>query len=121
MNEHDKIMNIMKYVKHDMESYNNSWSQVIDDFKEYEEEIDDYDKPRNEPKFNYEQMLFNVLKYLDQTGGVEFAVLKDPELGRYWNKKRKEIEHQKKVDAAKEKLMSALSDEERKLLGIKIK
>lgn len=120
MNEHDKLIDIMKYVTKDLEAYNSSWGKV---YEEYEEEIDDFEerRPRNEAKFNYEQMLLNVLKYLDQAGGVEFAVLKDPELGRYWNKKKKEIEHQKKVDAAKEKLMSALSEEERKLLGIKLK
>ena len=89
------------------------------DIEQWEEVDEEYVIP--ERKFRYEEMLLNVLKYLDQTGGIEFAILKDPELGRYWAKKKKEIEHALAVEAATEKLKSSLTKEELKILGIRLK
>lgn len=116
-----EVMDLMKYITRDtLGRWSSDFSkeEVYEDYDEYEEIKS---KVSKEPKFNYESMLLNVLKYLDQTGGVEFAILKDPELGRYWNKKKKEIAHQKAVDAAKEKLHNSLTEEEMKILGINIK
>ena len=60
------------------------------------------------------------MEHLEKTGGVEFAILKDPELGRWWAGKVKERERTKKLRDAKDKLISTMSKEELKILGIKI-
>lgn len=73
------------------------------------------------PETKYEKMLNNVMEYLESTGGVEFAVLKDPELGKWWARKVKIREENRKKSAALEKLKATMSNEELKILGIKLK
>lgn len=125
MNDED-VLNMIKRVS----PANFQWKELDEDDNEigFEAEEIDYEsykiyeeKIHSEKRFNYEEMLLNLLKYLDQTGNVDFAILKDPELGRYWAKKKKEIElHRKKIEAL-EKLNNALTKEELKILGIRIK
>lgn len=94
-----------------------------------EDEIEicvDYDEDWSTPKvkekpFSYDSMLTSVMEHLEVVGGVEFAILKDPELGRWWAKKVKKRNHEKTLNAAKEKLYSTMSKEELKILGIKLK
>lgn len=73
---------------------------------------------QKEKPFSYESMLTGVMDHLDTIGGVEFAVLKDPELGRWWSKKVKKREEKQKLDAAREKLRATMTKEELKILGI---
>lgn len=115
------IQDLMKqYVTVDLEGYQmkeldiTKWQEVEDD-DEYSYQTSKKDSP-----FSYAKMLEGVMEHLEKTGGVEFAVLKDPELGRWWNKKVKERERQRKFTEAREKLHSTLSKEELKILGIKI-
>lgn len=69
---------------------------------------------------NYNKMLTGVMEYLESVGGVEFAVLKDPELGAWWAEKVKKRDAARKKAAALEKLKSTMSKEELKILGIKV-
>lgn len=105
-------MIIKKYVRDD--SFD-KWEDVFE-----EEESDDYNEKYKIDRDNFEDMLTGVMQHLDTVGGVEFAILKDPKLGKWWAKKSKEIERLKKIQAAKEKLRKTLSEEERQLLGIRI-
>ena len=73
------------------------------------------------PESKYEKMLHGVMEYLESAGGVEFAVLKDPELGKWWSRKVKIREENRKKEAALEKLKATMSDEELKILGIRVK
>lgn len=86
-----------------------------------EEDEDDFSRMvRPKKKYNYEKMLMAVMLYLKQTGGVEFAVLKDESLGEWWASKVKEIEHAERKANALDKLKSTMSKEELKILGIKV-
>lgn len=91
----------------------------------YEEEVewDDSDAlvERNPLRpSNYNKMLTGVMEYLESVGGVEFAILKDPELGAWWAEKVKKRDAARKKAAALEKLKSTMSKEELKILGIKV-
>lgn len=94
------------------------------DISEWAEEADDEDDfskmLRPKRKYNYEKMLMAVMLYLKQTGGVEFAVLKDEQLGEWWASKVREIERAEAKANALEKLKSTMSKEELKILGIKV-
>lgn len=112
MDEKD-LLDIMKYVQ---SYHDNSWGSKYD----YDEEdIAEYKTPVK--KYNYEKMLTGVMEYLEQVGGVEFAVMKDPELGRFWTAKVKVREEQRKRKEAVDKLHAALTKEELKILGINVK
>ena len=104
-----------QYVTYDIESL-----EPIE--MEWKEDADDYpwgEKKAKEKPFSYDNMLTNVMEHLEAVGGVEFAVLKDPELGRWWSKKVKKREENRKLKEAKEKLYATMSKEELKILGIK--
>lgn len=112
----------MKKVYYKVDStYNDEWKveeewlNAVEDAEEYDSEINYEAEIRK-----YESMLSGVMQHLDQVGGVEFAVLKDHNLGKWWAKKSKELEKEKMIKTAKEKLYKTLSEEERKLLGIRI-
>lgn len=109
-----------KYVTYDLESIKEmdmaQWVEIDD-----REEADSWEPRTKEKPFSYDNMLTGVMEHLESVGGVEFAVLKDPELGRWWNKKVKKREHEKNLKAAKEKLYSTMSKEELKILGINVK
>ena len=94
-----------------------AYTRIIDieEWKEDEEE-----QIWHASRYNYQDMLINVMLYLKQTGGLEFAILKDPELGQWWTDRVKKIEKAEKKVAALEKLKSTMSAEELKLLGIKL-
>lgn len=121
MNDNENnLMNIMKYIQKDTEVYEKNWDSV------FEEETDDFNIVEEKFKlpskrYNYEKMLTGVMEHLEQVGGVEFAVLKDPELGRFWSAKVKDREEKRKFKEAKEKLYSTMTKEELKILGIKQK
>ena len=119
MNPEDKNWEGMKqYVTYDIESCTlkelemAEWGEVDEDF--------DFNTAVKKP-FAYGKMLEGVMEHLEKTGGVEFAVLKDPELGRWWAAKVKERERVRKQKAATEKLLSTMSKEELKILGIRVK
>ena len=107
MNDNDEFDILKKYAIMDLESQN------IKDFEEKGEWKITRDKP-----YAYINMLTKVMEHLEATGGVEFAILKDPELGRWWTSTLKKRELERKIKAAKEKLDAALTKEEQKLLGI---
>lgn len=116
-----KAYELMKrYVTYDLESVKEidmaEWQNDFEDTEEWEPAHKVKEKP-----FSYDNMLTSVMEYLESVGGVEFAVLKDPELGRWWSKKVKKREHEKNLKAAKEKLYSTMSKEELKILGINVK
>ena len=69
--------------------------------------------------FQYQTMLENLMNHLEAVGGVEFAVLKDPELGRWWAKKVKQRNEERKLKEARDKLYATMTAEELKILGIK--
>ena len=114
----DKVIEIlhMKYGVADEDKY--GWGPEAP--VEYEEE-DSYVTSRERRPSNYSKMLNNVMEYLESVGGVEFAVLKDPELGAWWAEKVKVREEKRKKEAALEKLKSTMSKEELKILGINVK
>ena len=120
MNDEEEYLMKKKYVTYDIEAdaFNEldmkDWIEVTE---EYEEAF--VEKASSKP-FSYSKMLESVMDHLEKTGGVEFAVLKDHELGRWWAGKVKERERAKKLKDAKEKLYSTMSKEELKILGIKI-
>lgn len=64
------------------------------------------------------RMLIQALEALESTGGLDFAVLKHPELGDIWGKYTRQREDRRKRSAALKKLESTLSREEMELLGI---
>lgn len=84
------------------------------------EQWDEDEKPWAISKYNHEEMLINLMKYLKQTGGLEFAVLKDPALGEWWTSKIKQIEKVERKKAALDKLHSTMTAEELRILGIKL-
>lgn len=119
MNPEDKNWDSMKhYVTYDIESYAvkelemADWGEVDEDFN--------FNETVKKP-FAYGKMLEGVMEHLEKTGGVEFVVLKDPELGRWWASKVKERERVRKQKAATDKLLSTMSKEELKILGIRIR
>jgi hypothetical protein len=59
------------------------------------------------------------MDHLEAIGGVEFAVIKDPELGRWWAKKVKQRNEERKLKEARDKLYATMTAEELKILGIK--
>jgi hypothetical protein len=121
MDEKD-ILEMKKYIAVDIEGFAKSidadewdqWTEVAD------EDVIDWNNKKKQKPFSYDNMLMGVMEYLESTGNAEFAILKDPELGRWWAGKVKKREHNKRIAEAKEKLNSVLSKEEQKLLGIKI-
>lgn len=64
------------------------------------------------------KLLMQALEALESTGGLDFAVLKHPELGEIWGKYTEERKRARKKADALKKLKSTLSKEEMKLLGI---
>ena len=103
----DEMIEVLKM------KYNNEYDEV---------ELDDsFVTPREPGPSNYNKMLTGVMEYLESVGGVEFAILKDPELGAWWAEKVKKREVARKKEAALEKLKSTMSKEELKILGISIK
>ena len=107
---------IKKYVTYDLEAYQNSNSFG---FEAKEIDVSEWVEERTNRVISYESMLENVMDHLEQIGGVEFAILKDPELGKWWAMKVKHREKQRKYTAAKEKLYSTMTKEELKILGIR--
>lgn len=65
-------------------------------------------------------MLVDVLDYLDTHGGLEFAILKNPKIGEFWKRVCDIRDHDRKKSVATEKLYAALTEEERKILGIRV-
>ena len=106
---------VKKYITYDLEQYEES----NHGFEAKEIDISEWVSENSvDRRINYEGMLTNVMEHLEKTGGVEFAILKDPALGKWWAKKVKQREQQRKFEAAKEKLYSTMSKEELKILGI---
>ena len=64
------------------------------------------------------RMLIQALEALESTGGLDFAVLKYPDLGETWSKYTRRREEKRKRAQALEKLKSTFSKEEMQLLGI---
>lgn len=64
------------------------------------------------------RMLIQALEALESTGGLDFAVLKYPELGDTWSKYTRRREERRIRAAAVKKLGETFSQEELNLLGI---
>jgi hypothetical protein len=111
----DKDELIQQMVKELRMNYKNAYEEDV--------EWDDTDSlvERTTLPSNYNKMLTGVMEYLESVGGVEFAILKDPELGAWWAEKVKKREAARKKEAALEKLKSTMSKEELKILGISVK
>mgnify|MGYP000275848600 CR=1 FL=1 len=113
----EEIELMKQYVTYDIESCTlkelemAEWGEVDEDF--------DFNTAVKKP-FAYSKMLEGVMDHLEKAGGVEFVILKDPELGRWWAAKVKDRERNRKQREAKEKLLSTMSKEELKILGIKV-
>lgn len=116
--DRDEYELMKQYVTMDIEAVTKEYEE--EEWELVEEEDFDYSMPKIKKPFSYGKMLEGVMEHLEKTGGVEFAILKDPELGRWWSGKVKERERAKKLRDAKDKLISAMSKEELKILGIKI-
>jgi len=119
MDDKEEYIDMKTYVTMDIEGTVkeldfSEWSSIDTD-----EDYSYRDGVKSKP-FAYIKMLQGVMEHLERTGGVEFVILKDPELGRWWTGKVKERERQRKFTEAREKLHSTLSKEELKILGIKI-
>lgn len=112
MNKELEYIDMMK--RYIAEEFDNSWERAY-------EENDDILVKKTSNTVSYEKMLTNVMEYLESAGGVEFAILKDPELGKWWAKKVKIREEKRKKDEALEKLKSTMTKEELKILGINVK
>jgi len=97
--------------------------EAVDQFKEYVtydvETISKWD-PNPWESDEYEVMLTNLMMHLEKAGGVEFAVLKDHKLGKWWAKKSKEIERERQRLAALAKLKATMSPAELEILRIKL-
>ena len=110
-----------KYVSTILKAFNdinmNKW--------EYEEVYDESENYRNDAKKAaksakaMEGMLLRLMKHLRATGEDVFVVLKDNELQSWWQEKLKEILKEEAKQAAMEKAMATLSEEERRALGLK--
>ncbi len=133
MNENDRADRILDILR---TKYSNSYAADYRDWGEkkmeeeydYEEEITDLYKSApdhmgdmNVSREVYEKMLTSVMEHLESVGGVEFAILKDHNLGKWWARKVKVREEKRKKAAAIEKLKSTMSKEELAILGIKLK
>jgi hypothetical protein len=96
--------------------------EAIDQFTQYVaydvESVESWDPSPWETDF--EAILTRLMLHLEKAGGVEFAVLKDPKLGKWWVQKSKELERERKREAALEKLKATLSPEELEILRIKL-
>lgn len=108
---------LKKYITYDLERYEESYNGF--EAKEVDIEAWAEIEAKTSRAVSYESMLENVMDHLERTGGVEFAILKDPELGKWWAQKVKTREKQRKFEAAKEKLYSTMTKEELKILGIR--
>lgn len=113
----DKMLEILNM------KYGDSYKDVYGWGKDlpYEEEEDLNVSPRESRPSDYNKMLTSVMEYLESVGGVEFAIMKDPELGKWWAEKVKVREAKRKRKEALEKLRSTMSKEELNILGINIK
>lgn len=117
--DRDEYELMKRYITMDIEAVTKEYEE--EEWEAVEEADDfDYSMPKVKKPFSYGKMLEGVMEHLEKTGGVEFAILKDPELGRWWSGKVKERERAKKLRDAKDKLISTMSKEELKILGIKI-
>lgn len=121
MNPEDYAKVMKRYVTVDIEGIpkewnSNDWDEVEEDEDYYTHKVGKKTKP-----FAYSKMLESLMEHLEKAGGVEFAILKDPELGRWWSGKVKERERAKKLKDAKDKLYSTMTAEELRILGIETK
>lgn len=82
------------------------------------EEIDLY-KETPRPPSEYKRMLMDVMIELHRSGQDTFMALKNDGLREWWNGELAKIKRAEAKAAAREKAKSLLSDEERKLLGMK--
>lgn len=118
MDDKEEYLDMKTYVTMDIEGVAQEWSS--NDWEEVEDDDYSYRAGQKSRSFSYSKMLEGVMEHLEKTGGVEFAVLKDPELGRWWAGKVKERERQRKFTEAREKLAATMTKEELKILRIKI-
>lgn len=119
MNDYEtKLIDIMKVINH-MKS-NNAWSYTTEDVP-YEEEESYRDEAIASKKkaTQVEGMLLRLMKHLRSTGEDVLVVLKDEELHKWWTAQLKDILKEEAKQAAMEKAMASLSEEERKALGLK--
>ena len=80
---------------------------------------DNYDDEFNEIYMNKStRMLIQALEALEATGGLDFAVLKHPELGGVWGRYTQRREEKRRRAEALKKLKATFSKEEMQLLGI---
>lgn len=75
----------------------------------------------SKPRYDYEWMLRDVMHELhDQGQGLDtLLALKNDQLREWWNTELAKIKRADAKQAAREKAKSLLSEEERKLLGMK--
>ena len=112
----DKMLEILQMKYGDAYKDTYGWGTEV----QYDEE-DSILGPRDPRPSDYNKMLTGVMEHLEKTGGVEFAIMKDPELGRWWAEKVKKREAKRKRKEALDKLRSTMSEEELNILGINVK
>ena len=115
MNETDKLFEVIQMMYKD--SKMNQWS--MDEVYEEEEDYRSEAKKAEKSAKALEGMLLRLMKHLRATGEDVFVVLKDNELQAWWQEKLTEILKEEARQAAMAKAMTALSEEERKALGLK--
>lgn len=71
------------------------------------------------PKVNYENMLREVMVELHRSGQDTFMALKNDNLRDWWSVELAKIKREEAKALAREKAKFLLSEEERKLLGMK--
>lgn len=113
MNRDELIDNMLEVLKM---NYVNEYEEAV----EWDDADSLVERSNTTRPSNYNKMLTGVMEYLESVGGVEFAILKDPELGAWWAEKVKKRDAACKKAAALEKLKSTMSKEELKILGIKV-
>jgi hypothetical protein len=86
------------------------------DNEEYDMDLDS--KPPV-PKVNHERLLRDVMYDLHQQGQDSFMVLKNDQLREWWAGELAKIKKEEAKIAAREKAKSLLSEDERRLLGMK--
>lgn len=114
MNDTDELLKVMTSIYKDKTA---QW-----DYEEVYDEVDTYKseaKKATKDAKALEGMLLRLMKHLRATGEDVFVVLKDNELQSWWQAKLADILKEEAKQAAMEKAMAALSEEERKALGLK--
>lgn len=115
MDENEKYVSTILTALNDINMNKWEYAEVYDESEDFRNEA----KKATKSAKAVEGMLLRLMKHLRATGEDVFVVLKDNELQAWWNEKLKEIHKEEAKQAAMEKAMATLTEEERRALGLK--